>query len=626
MHIRKLKIFSFICLTSILLYEIKPVMAQQEEPKNILVIFSMNQGVVAYQLILENFKNVLREEYNKPFKLFIEYLDVGKFPNISYQQFLFDQINAKYNNINLDLVVCVGPSIITYIDNYAAQYLKEIPAISLDFKDPFDPQKKYSLNSKTTQILAEVDAKSNFELAFKLFPNHNSVYVISGSAKVDNFLHRIVMSAAGQYEKSKKIYYWSDITMEVLLEEAPNIPDESIIIIPSFSKDALGTTYNTAEVIRLVAQKTKAPIFVLLDTPFGEGAFGGYVSSMKFIGIKTGKAAIKILNGNDPQSVVVDDIELNRYMFDWKELNKWQLLNSDLIPENSIILNEEIVFIDKYKWALLAGILFLIFQSLLIANLFRLNKKQRIMTHQIIESETKYRELVREDRLQRMAELTASLSHELNQPLTAILSGAQAGIRFINSNRANQETIKELFQNIVEDDKRAASIISSVRSMMKLEKREKEKVELNSLINEVVQIFKGEASKQKIRLEIDLQESPVFIFADLIQIQQVLLNFLFNASHAMEGVDPQKKIIRISETLSDSSVTIKVRDYGIGIKKEIKETIFKPFTTTRDNGFGIGLAISKSIIEAHKGKISAENNPDAGATFTFELKLWEDEK
>lgn len=606
--------------------EIRPVLAQQEEPKNILVIFSMNQGVVAYQLILENFKNVLREEYNKPFKLFTEYLDLGKFPNISYQQFIFDQINAKYKNINLDLVVCVGPSIITLIDDYAEQYLKEIPAISLDFRDPFDPQKKYSLNSKTTKILLDIDAKSNFELAFKLFPKTSSVYVISGSSNVDKFILKIVRNASLEYAKFKKINFWQDIPMDVLLEEVSHIPDKSIIIIPSFSQDALGTTYNTAEVVRLVAQKTNTPIFVLLDTPFGEGALGGFVGSMKFIGIKSGKAAIQILNGADPQSVVVDDIELNRYMFDWKELKKWDLINSDLIPNNSIILNGEIDFINKYMWIILVGILFLIFQSLLIANLFRLNKKQKIMTQQIIESETKYRELVREDRLQRMAELTASLAHELNQPLTAILSSAQAGIRFINSNRADQETIKELFQNIVEDDKRAASIISSVRSMMKLEKREKEKVELNSLINEVVQIFKGEASKQKIRLEVDLLESPVFIFADSIQIQQVLLNFLFNASHAMEGVDPQKKLIRISETLSDSSVIIKVRDYGIGIKKEIKETIFKPFTTTRDNGFGIGLAISKSIIEAHKGKISAENNPDEGATFSLELKLWRDEK
>lgn len=628
MHInlKKFKEVFFICLISFLLSEVKPVVAQQNESKNILILFSMNQGLVAYQLILENFKDVLREEYGKPFKLSVEYLDVGKFPDLSYQQFLFDRINAKYKNTHLDLIVFVGPSIIPLINNYAAQYLKEIPAISIDFKDPFDQNKSYSINSKTTTILVDVDAKSNFELAFKLFPKNNSVYVISGSAKVDKFLLKIVMSESLEYEKSKKIIFWQDMPMEVLLEKAVQIPNESIIFIPSFTLDSLGTSYNMAEVIRLISQKTNTPIFVLLDTPFEDGAFGGYVSSMKFTGIKIGKATLKILNGEDPQSVNVEDVALNQYMFDGKALKKWNLVNSDLIPDNSIIINEEIDFIDNYKWILLAGTLFLIFQSLLIVNLVRLNKKQKTMTGQIIETENRYRELVREDRLQRMAELTASLSHELNQPLAAILSSAQAGLRFINSNRSDTQTIKEIFQNIVEDDKRAASVISSVRSMMKLEKREKEKVDLNELIREVIKIFSGEAAKKEIKIEVDLLERPVFISADSIQIQQVVLNFIFNAAHSMEDIESDNKLIVINEILNDNSVTVQVQDYGIGIKEEIKEKIFKPFITTRSKGFGIGLAVSKAIIEAHNGKISAENNPDIGATFSFELKLWEDEK
>lgn len=628
MHInlKKFKEVFFICLISFLLSEVKPVVAQQNESKNILILFSMNQGLVAYQLILENFKDVLREEYGKPFKLSVEYLDVGKFPDLSYQQFLFDRINAKYKNTHLDLIVFVGPSIIPLINNYAAQYLKEIPAISIDFKDPFDQNKSYSINSKTTTILVDVDAKSNFELAFKLFPKNNSVYVISGSAKVDKFLLKIVMSESLEYEKSKKIIFWQDMPMEVLLEKAVQIPNESIIFIPSFTLDSLGTSYNMAEVIRLISQKTNTPIFVLLDTPFEDGAFGGYVSSMKFTGIKIGKATLKILNGEDPQSVNVEDVALNQYMFDGKALKKWNLVNSDLIPDNSIIINEEIDFIDNYKWILLAGTLFLIFQSLLIVNLVRLNKKQKTMTGQIIETENRYRELVREDRLQRMAELTASLSHELNQPLAAILSSAQAGLRFINSNRSDTQTIKEIFQNIVEDDKRAASVISSVRSMMKLEKREKEKVDLNELIREVIKIFSGEAAKKEIKIEVDLLERPVFISADSIQIQQVVLNFVFNAAHSMEDIESDNKLIVINEILNDNSVTVQVQDYGIGIKEEIKEKIFKPFITTRSKGFGIGLAVSKAIIEAHNGKISAENNPDIGATFSFELKLWEDEK
>ena len=111
------------------------------------------------------------------------------------------------------------------------------------------------------------------------------------------------------------------------------------------------------------------------------------------------------------------------------------------------------------------------------------------MAHQISETENKYRELVREDRILQIAQLTASLSHELNQPLTAILSNAQAGIRFVNSGNNTPELMKEIFENIVEDDKRTASILSSVRGMMKLEKREKEPLNLNLLVKEVASHF-----------------------------------------------------------------------------------------------------------------------------------------
>jgi two-component system, LuxR family, sensor kinase FixL len=121
-----------------------------------------------------------------------------------------------------------------------------------------------------------------------------------------------------------------------------------------------------------------------------------------------------------------------------------------------------------------------VLQSLLIANLIRLNRNQKLMTKKIIETENKYREFLHEDRSLRLGQLTASLSHELNQPLTAILSNAQAGINFVNSNEATPELLKEIFQKIVDNDKRGASILSSIRGMLKLESREKEKVNVNN--------------------------------------------------------------------------------------------------------------------------------------------------
>jgi hypothetical protein len=225
----------------------------------------------------------------------------------------------------------------------------------------------------------------------------------------------------------------------------------------------------------------------------------------------------------------------------------------------------------------------------------------------------------------RLAQLTASLSHELNQPLTAIQYSAQAGIRFLKSGALDPIQAEEILGNIIEDNKRAAGIISSIRSMMKIETREMENVNLNSLIEETINIFNAEALYQQIQIKRELQDDPVYVLGDKIQLQQVILNFMSNAVAAMEKTDPENKILEITQLAENGSVTISVRDSGSGIDKTIKEKIFQPFVTSKESGFGIGLAISKSIIEKHNGEIWADNIKDGGAEFSFKLKVIKDE-
>lgn len=258
--------------------------------------------------------------------------------------------------------------------------------------------------------------------------------------------------------------------------------------------------------------------------------------------------------------------------------------------------------------------------TFLIIYLFKLIIRQKAIGKQKTEAEDLYRVLVREERMMRMVELTASLSHELNQPLTAILYSAQAGDRFLESGKLDYNQAKEIFSNIIEDDKRAAALISSVKSLMKLENREKENVNISTLIQETLYIFHSEAIKQNIQVNYEQDHIPVFIFGDKIQIQQVILNFLFNAALAMESRDPGHRIVEISQKLSKGKVIVSVRDSGPGIDDAVKDKLFKAFVTTRSSGFGIGLAVSRSIIEKHNGTIWANNLPEGGAEFSFSLE------
>ncbi len=222
--------------------------------------------------------------------------------------------------------------------------------------------------------------------------------------------------------------------------------------------------------------------------------------------------------------------------------------------------------------------------------------------------------------MSKMAVLTASLSHELNQPLTAILSCAQAGMHFLESDKLNREQAKEIFENIIEDDTRAGGIISGVRSLMKLETREKENIMINSLVNETLEIMRNEIYRHGINITTNFDNSPVYVFADKIQLQQVLLNFFRNSIDAMDRSNRDDKKMEVTMRLAGDSVTVSVRDSGPGIDNNILEKLFKPFVTTGKTGFGIGLAVSRSIIQDHQGEIWAENIPGGGAEFSFRLK------
>ncbi|OPY81996.1 MAG: Sensor protein FixL [Syntrophorhabdus sp. PtaU1.Bin153] len=229
------------------------------------------------------------------------------------------------------------------------------------------------------------------------------------------------------------------------------------------------------------------------------------------------------------------------------------------------------------------------------------------------------KELWRTDRLLRMGELTASLAHELNQPLTSILSNAKAAIRFIRSDRLDMNEMVEILEDIAKDDKRAGDIIRSLRSMLRPEEGEQEIIDINNLLGETVALFNSEAIIRNIRIETKFAGSLPLVEANKIQLQQVVINLLMNAAESMMDEHRSKEIILETRTINENRVQVAVRDFGTGIGENELSRIFEPFFTTKRSGLGMGLSLARSIIEAQAGHIRAENNPDGGATFYFEL-------
>ncbi|RBP48175.1 PAS domain S-box-containing protein [Roseimicrobium gellanilyticum] len=222
-----------------------------------------------------------------------------------------------------------------------------------------------------------------------------------------------------------------------------------------------------------------------------------------------------------------------------------------------------------------------------------------------------------------LGEMTASLAHELGQPLTAILASASAGVRFIDRGDAEPETLREIFDAVGSDGRRARDIIQNVRSTIKTGSSIHGRVDLNQVVETVALMLRPDAAAYACEVHTSLEEGLPLIQADPLQMQQVLINLVTNAFHASSGMPPARRKVEIATIRNgDASIRVTVRDYGVGISKELQERLFEQFYTTKKDGLGMGLPIVRSIVEAHGGVITARN-AGVGACFQFELPIGE---
>jgi signal transduction histidine kinase len=226
------------------------------------------------------------------------------------------------------------------------------------------------------------------------------------------------------------------------------------------------------------------------------------------------------------------------------------------------------------------------------------------------------------DRAATMGTLTAAIAHEINQPLAAILSNAQAALRILNDERSDFGQVREALHDIVSDDKRAGEVIRRLRMMFKKEELKSESLELNGVIEEIVDLLQSEVNNRNASIAMDLEARIPPIYGDRIQIHQVILNLLVNALDAVGGQPAETREVRISTRIGEAdSILVSVSDSGPGIDDHKLEAVFEAFYTTKTKGMGMGLPISRSIIEQHNGRIWASNNPEGGATFAFTLPI-----
>jgi signal transduction histidine kinase len=258
----------------------------------------------------------------------------------------------------------------------------------------------------------------------------------------------------------------------------------------------------------------------------------------------------------------------------------------------------------------------ILLQSLLLAILL-VERRRRRMAELAVD---KHRfELAHASRLAVAGELTASIAHEINQPLGAILSNVSAARLILESSAIETEELGQILEDIRRDDVRASDVIRQLRKLFEKHEVERAVIDLNEAALEMAIVLRAEARRRQVDLVVRESSGDVNVVGDRIQIQQVLINLVLNAMDAVAGQMEGQRVIVVSVMKSGDTASIEVSDTGHGIKEEDRARLFDSFFSTKPAGIGLGLSIVRTLVESHGGSVRAENRPGGGAVFRVEL-------
>ena len=230
------------------------------------------------------------------------------------------------------------------------------------------------------------------------------------------------------------------------------------------------------------------------------------------------------------------------------------------------------------------------------------------------------------NRLNMMGELTASIAHEVNQPLCGIMANGSACLRWLDEYAPNVAEVRQAVRNIVRDGRRAGEVIARIRALTKRVGPPREKLDLNDTVREVLTLLGDEAKRHRVVIRTHFADDLSPVSGDRVQLQQVILNLIMNAIEAMSGVeDRPREIIITTLNIDADQVQVSVEDSGPGVAPDSISRIFEPFYTTKASGMGMGLAICRSILQNHAGRLWASVNEGAGTTFHFSLPKYQQE-
>lgn len=588
-------------------------------------------------------------------KFYVEFMDTKNYVSPWYKSILEEQLRLKYGNEQFDVVITSDDNAVNFALNFRKDIFNNAPIVFCGVNDHMLPTRDDFTN--IGGVLESPDVAESLEVALKIDPTIKTFYIVvdetTSGRKVRADAERVVKQFSGRVQ----LRWIQSVSMEELQEQLSGLPYNSAVLLVTFARDRLGQSFTFNETLMRMYQVCARPIFSLFDFYMGDGIVGGKLTSGKYQGVMAAEIALRVMDGEDINSIPVVRQQANKYMFDYDEMARFGY-SLESLPAESIVINVPESLFEKYTYEIIIFGVIIVFLTVIIlilstnirirqraeAELEEMNRYQETLIEQRTEELTqRSKELeIANYELKKLGELKTAVlntvSHDLRTPLTSVLGFCKLINRDFNKYFAplcegedvlegRGERIKGNLGIIEEEGSRLTRLINDFLDLSKIESGNiawhDVAIDSKKLIEQSVPVLEGYFFDSGVSLDVSMADTLPKVVADPDRLLQVLNNLVGNAAKfTHEG--SVKVICDVTEA---GWLLVEVADTGVGMPAEEVERVFEKFyqvcqdesSTEISRGSGMGLAISKRIVEHYGGRITATSTLDQGSSFIFTI-------
>lgn len=601
----------------------QPAVAQSKQDadgkaKRVMVLYSFGRDFKPWSDYARSIRTELERQSPWPIEIADHSLVTARSGDEGAEKAFVNYLRALSSRVPPDVVVSIGAPAAAFVQAHRGDLFADIPMV---FTAVDERRIDYSKLTKIdTAVPVRINYRGAFENILRVLPDTKEILVVVGTSPIEKFWKDAIAKQVAAVTGGVTLSWTDRMTFEELLQRASKLPRYTAIFWELMIVDAAGVVFEGNSALARLYAVANAPIFSYDESFFGRETVGGPFLRVADTSRQTAAVAVRILQGENAGDIRVPPVEFGPPMFDWRAMQRWEISENRLPPGSEIHFRQPTIW-EKYRQQLLWVSAVIVLQSGLIIWLIYERRYRRLAE---ADSRNRLNEIAHFNRTATVGELSASIAHEIKQPLAAIAFHSGAALRWLARSTPDLNEAQTALKKISQSAGNAGAIIDNLGTMFRKRERAHVFVDVNRLIADVLRLTDHEFRRNNISVNVSFSDAPfAMVLGDPIQLQQVILNIIVNAVEAMSSSSARPRTLKIATSITrEKSVLITLTDFGPGIEPENIEKIFDAFYTTKPHGMGMGLSICRSIIEAHGGRIWASSDgASAGMTFCISLPV-----